>query len=93
MTSLPIVAIQPRVSSQLQQAASWELVVASIILGCMFVFRCVVYKSGEVTIGLPGKGGLKNFFKNLMNEKAWPHTFLYLILFALVLSATVLFFV
>jgi hypothetical protein len=73
--------------SSFKQAAAWELVVASIIL---FVMVCLRGYSIDRSITINSPMG---FFKNLMIEKAWPHAFLYFILFALVFSSTLSFFI
>ncbi len=72
-----------------QQAAAWELLVASIILAAMIVFRFVFRKTYH-SFEYKGAGG---FLSSGMTENSLAHTVLYFILFALVFSATMSFFV
>lgn len=67
-----------------QQAAAWELVIVSIILAGMIVFRCVK-RSKFHSEGFSLKG--------MMNENSSAHTLLYFIIFALVFSAMLSFFI
>lgn len=96
MTSLP--TVQPRVNSPLQQAASWELVVASILLFILVVVRGLIM-AGIMKASTETATGsyVAKFFRGLKNmftgESSRLHFALYFIIFALVLSATVLFFV
>jgi hypothetical protein len=68
--------------SMYQQAAAWELVVTSIILAGMILWRCV---KGN-------KFHSDGWTRNVMVENSKSHTFLYFILFALVFSAMLSFF-
>lgn len=101
MTSMPTIVptVQPRVTSTLQQAASWELVVASILLFILVVVRGLIM-SGVMKLGSGEHGNsgyIMGFFRGIKQaftgENSGWHFGLYLVIFALVLSATVLFFV
>jgi len=67
-----------------QQAAAWELVVVSIILFLMICYRVKNVGWGETS---------GRFYKNFMEEKSWVHTFLYFVIFVLVVSAMLSFFI
>jgi len=69
--------------SMYQQAAAWELLVTSIILAGMILFR---WWKGS-------KYHSDGWTKNFMVENSKSHTFLYMILFALVFSAMLSFFI
>jgi hypothetical protein len=75
-----------------QQAAAWELVVASILLFLLIVVRGLVsYKTIDAK---PSGTGIFGVIKDsFTGENSTGHFVLYFVIFALVLSATVSFFV
>jgi hypothetical protein len=71
--------------SDFKKAAAWELIVASIILAVMFLVRYCMNK------GFVPK--LTNIFKPMMVENGNGHLILYFVLFCLVFSSAMSFFV
>jgi hypothetical protein len=69
--------------SQFKQAAAWELIVASVILFVMIVLRVMISKNWRIP----------SLLSNVMNEDSKMHLALYVLLFVLVFSSALSFFV
>lgn len=75
-----------------QQAAAWELVTASILLGILVFVRFVIESGIEFGKYMPSHSFPRQltFIKQAFTGEGWPHFILYVIIFSLVVSATVL---